>query len=57
VISALLFINDVDEAGVLMREAVVILSPDVRREEDGRDFDGCLEECHSVEEDCPGGCR
>ena len=24
---------------------------------DSRDFDGCLEECHSAEEDCLGGCR
>ena len=24
---------------------------------DSRDFDGCLEECHSVEEDCLVGCR
>jgi hypothetical protein len=24
---------------------------------DSRDFDGCLEECHSLEEDCLGGCR
>jgi hypothetical protein len=24
---------------------------------DSRDFDGCLEECRSVEEDCLGGCR
>src|SRR6266566_4609504 len=24
---------------------------------DGRDFDGCLEECHSAEEDCLSGCR
>jgi len=24
---------------------------------DSRDFDGCLEECHSVEEDCLSGCR
>jgi len=24
---------------------------------DSRDFDGCLEECHSAEEDCLAGCR
>jgi len=24
---------------------------------DSRDFDGCLEECHSGEEDCLSGCR
>ena len=24
---------------------------------DSRDFDGCLTECHSVEEDCLSGCR
>ncbi len=24
---------------------------------DSRDLDGCLEECHSVEEACLGGCR
>ena len=24
---------------------------------DSRDFDGCLEECHSDEEDCLSGCR
>ena len=24
---------------------------------DSRDFDGCLDECRSVEEDCLGGCR
>ena len=24
---------------------------------DSRDFDGCLEDCHSAEENCLGGCR
>ena len=24
---------------------------------DHLDFDGCLEDCHSVEEDCLSGCR
>ncbi len=24
---------------------------------DSLDFDGCLEECHSAEEDCKSGCR
>ena len=24
---------------------------------DSRDYDGCLAECHSVQEDCLGGCR
>ena len=24
---------------------------------DSRDFDGCLGECHSVQEDCVSGCR
>lgn len=24
---------------------------------DSRNFDGCLEECHSAQEDCLSGCR
>jgi hypothetical protein len=24
---------------------------------DSRDFDGCLEDCHSIEDDCLGTCR